>query len=164
MQRYPGASLCISSSLRYSFSGVVQRTATSIALLSVLVAGILAPSELCLLMCERLPRAETQRHCIQSSDTMSGMAHHHSAMNHPAVQSTSLVTVSPSCQLNCVTAECFNVSRGVFSQVTLVESGPLLLDTTAEFAPPDHGAAWSSDNSPPYSPFAQIASFSILRI
>lgn len=164
MRRYPGASLCISSSLRYSFRRVVQRSATSIALLSVLVAGIFAPSGLCLLMCERLPRTETQRHCIQSSETMPGMVHHHSAMNHSAVRSTSLITVSPSCQLNCVTAERLNVSRGGMSQVTLVENSPIVLDTTAEFAPPDHGAAWSSDNSPPYSPSAQTASFSILRI
>src|ERR1700732_1303945 len=86
MRRYPGASLCISSSLRYSFRGVVQRTATSIALLTVLVAGIFAPSGLCLLMCERHPRTETQRHCIQSSDTMPGIARNMSTATIPTIQ------------------------------------------------------------------------------
>ena len=162
--RCPWASLCVSSSLRYSFREVVQRTATLIALLTVLLTGIVAPSGLCVLMCERDSRTESQRHCIQSSDTMPGMAHHHSTMNHPAVQVTSLVMVSHSCQSNCVTAERLNASRRAIPQVAVVESGPFALDTAAEFATPDLVAAWSSDNSPPYSPAAYTASFSILRI
>jgi len=72
--------------------------------------------------------------------------------------------MSHSCQLNCVTAERLNASREAIPQVTVVESGPIVLDTTAEFATPDHGAAWSSDNSPPYSPSAHTASFIIRRI
>ena len=164
MRRCPCASLCISSSLRYSSREVVQRTATSIALLTVLLAGIVAPTGLCVLMCERHSRTESQRHCIQSSDTMPGMPHHHSVMNHPAVQATSLVIVSHSCQSNCVTAERLNASRRAIPQVTVVKTGPIVLDTAAEFATPDHAAAWRSDNSPPYSPSAYTASFSVLRI
>ena len=164
MRRCPCASLCISSSLRYSFREAVQRTATSIALLTVLVAGIVAPAGLCALMCERHSRAESQRHCIESSDTMPGMAHNRSAMNYPAIQAMSLAMVSHSCQSNCVTAERLNASRKVVPQVRVVESGPLVLDTTAEVAAPDPAAAWSSDNSPPYRPSAYTASFTILRI
>jgi hypothetical protein len=157
-------SLCISSNLRYSFRGVMQRTATSIALLTVLVAGIFAPSGLCLLICERHPRTETRRHCIQPSDNMPGMAHDHSAMDHPGVEAMSAVLVSHSCQTNCVTAECLNVWRKVVPQVTVVERGAVVLDAAAEFAAPDPAAAWSSDARPPYSPPPYAASFSILRI
>jgi hypothetical protein len=157
-------SLCISSSMRYSFREVEQRTATSIVLLTVLVAGSFAPTGLCVLRCERHSRTESQRHCIQSSDTMPGMAHHHSAMNHPAVQATSLVIVSHSCQSNCVTEERLNASRRAIPQVTVVESSPMVLDTSTECSTPVPAAAWSSDNSPPYSPSAHTASFSILRI
>jgi len=156
--------LRISSSLRYSFREVVQRTATSIALLMVMVAGILAPTRLCALMCERHSRAKSQPHCIQPSDTMSGIAHDHSAMNHPRIQAISPVMVSHACQSNCVTEERLNTSRKVVPQVTVAESGAVVLKTTAYFAAPDPAAAWSSDSSPPYSPSVYSASFSILRI
>ncbi len=164
MRRCTCASLCISSSLRYSFREVVQRAATSIVLLTILLAGIITPTGVCALMCERQSRAESQRHCVQSSDTMAGMVHDHSAMNHPAVQTMSLVMVSHSCLSNCVTAERLNASRKFVPQVTVVESGPVVLDTTAEFAAPDPAIAWSADNGPPASPTAHGASFSILRI
>jgi hypothetical protein len=72
--------------------------------------------------------------------------------------------VSHSCQTNCVAAERLNTSRKIVPQVTVVESGAVVLDTAADFAPPDPAAAWSSDSSPPYSPSVYSASFSILRI
>jgi len=94
---------------------------------------------------------------------MQGMAHDHSAMNHPRIQAMTPVMVSRSCQSNCVTEERLNTSRKSVPQVTVVESGAVVLDTTADFAPPDPAIAWSSD-SPPYLPSVYSASFSILRI
>src|SRR5260370_5577002 len=123
MRRCTCASLCISSSLRYSFREVVQRAATSIVLLTILLAGIITPTGVCALMCERQSRAESQRHCVQSSDTMAGMFHDHSAMNHPAVQAMSLVMVSHSCLSNCVTAERLNASRKFGTPGTIIETG-----------------------------------------
>lgn len=143
-------------------SEVARRTATSIVLLTVLLAGIVTPTGVCALMCERHSRAETQRHCSQASDTMPGMAHDHSAMNHPGVDAKSPVLVSQSCRANCVTAERLNVSRNVIPQVTAIQTGTVLLDIRAELPTPDPGSAWSSDSSPPSS--ASAASFSILRI
>jgi len=142
---------------------VLRRTATSIVLLMVLIAGIISTG-VCALLCERNARAESQGHCNQPSDTMPGMAHDHSAMNHPRVLAISPVMVSHSCQTNCVTAERLNTSRKIVPQVTVVESGAVVLDITADFAPPDTADAWSSDTSPPYSASVYSASFSILRI
>ena len=143
------------------FPNVARRTGTSLVLLTVLLAGIITPSGVCALMCERHFRAASQRHCSQPSDPMAGMAHGHSAMNHSTVGDMSLVMVSPSCQTNCVTAKGLNVSRKVVPQVTVVESGAVVLDITAEFLAPDPVAAWISDSGPPA---AYAAFFSILRI
>src|SRR5260370_22552035 len=110
MRRCTCASLCISSSLRYSFREVVQRAATSIVLLTILLAGLITPTGFCALMCERQSRAESQRHCVQSSDTMAGMVHHHSALNHPAVHTMRLALGSQSCLSNCVTADALPAS------------------------------------------------------
>jgi hypothetical protein len=145
---------------------VAHRTTTSIALLAVLVAGILTPTGMCALMCERHSRAESQRHCISSadSDTMPGMVHDHSAMNHPAVDASSLVMVSQSCQTSCVTAERLNSSRKVVPQMTEVRTAVVGVDTAADSLMPDPASAWSSDSSPPSPPPAHSASFSILRI
>ena len=148
---------------KVQFSKVPRRTATSIVLLTVLLAGI-TPSGVCALLCERNAPAESQRHYNQPSDTMPGMAHDHSAMNHPRIQAMSPVMVSHSCQSNCVTEERLNTSRKSVPQVTVVESGAVVLDTTADFAPSDPAPTWSSDSSPPYPPPAHSASFSILRI
>ena len=150
-------------SCKVQFSKVFRRTATSMVLLVVLIAGI-TPTGVCALLCERHSRAESPRHCSHPSDSMSGMAHDHSAMNHPRVQAMSPVLVSHSCQTNCVTAERLNPSRKIVPQVTVVETGAVVLDTTADFAPPDPADAWSSDTSPPYLPSVYSASFSILRI
>jgi len=146
------------------FREVAQRTATSIVLLTVLVAGIVAPTGLCALMCERHPRVASQRHCISSSDTMPGMAHSHSAMNHPAVVAMSIVMISQSCQTSCVNAERLNASREIIPQVTVVQTAAAVLDSTAEFLDTDFTAAWGLDSGPPAPLSVRAASFSILRI
>src|SRR5581483_5563196 len=106
---------------KVQFPKVARRTATSIVLLSMLVAGIFTPTAFCALMCERHTRVESPRHCVQSSDTMPGMVHDHSAMNPPAVEAMSPVIVSQSCQTDCVTAERLDASRKVVPQVTVVQ-------------------------------------------
>ena len=148
---------------RVEFSKVSRRTATSIVLLTVLLLGI-TPTGVCALMCERHARAESQRHCGQPSDSMPGMAHDHSAMNHPGVEAESAVLMSQSCQTTCVTAERLNVWRKVVPQVTVIRSGAVVLGTAAESLAPDFNAAWGLDSGPPARPPARAASFSILRI
>ena len=142
---------------------MVSRTGTSIVLLTVLLAGITLTG-VCALMCERYARTENQRHCSQPSDSMPGMAHDHSAMNHPGVEAVSVVLMSQSCQTNCNTAERVNVWRNVVPQVTVIRSGAVVMGTTAEFLAPDFSGAWGLDSGPPAPPTAHGASFSILRI
>jgi hypothetical protein len=146
------------------FPKVANRTTTSIVLLAVFVAGILTPTGMCALMCERHTQAETQRHCVSPSDAMPGMIHEHSAMNHSAVEAMSLVMVSRSCETACVTAERFNASRKVVPQVTVVQTAAVVLDRTAEFLSPGFTAAWGVDSGPPAPTRTRAASFSILRI
>jgi len=93
---------------------------------------------------------------------MPGMAHEHSAMNHPGVDAKIPVLVSQSCRANCVAAERLKVSRNVIPQVTVIQNGTVILDIEAELLTPDPGSVGSSDSSPPSS--ASAASFSILRI
>jgi len=142
---------------------VLRRTATSIVLLTVLLAGI-TPTGICALMCERHARAKSQRHCSQPSDNMSGMVHDHSAMDHPGVEAVSAVSVSQSCHTNCATTERLNVWRKVVPQVTVVRSSAVELSITTEFLPPDFTVVWGLDSGPPAPSPAQGASFSILRI
>jgi len=146
------------------FPQVARRTATSIVLLITLVAGIFTPTALCALMCERHSRVESPRHCIQSSDTMPGMVHDHSAMNPPAAEVMNLVMVSHSCQTDCVTAERLDVSRKVVPQVTVVQTISVVPDTTADSLVLDFSGAWGLNSGPPVLPDARAASFSILRI
>lgn len=115
-------------------------------------------------MCERHSRAQSQRHCSQPPDAMPGMAHDHSAMNHPGIDALSPVLMSQSCRLNCVAAQRLNPSRKVVPQVTVAQTGVVVLDTTAKFLVPDAAAAWSSDDGPPAPPTACAASSTILRI
>jgi hypothetical protein len=115
-------------------------------------------------MCERHTRAENQRHCGQLSDSMPGMAHDHSAMNHPDVEAMSAVLMSQSCQTNCVTAERLNVWRRVVPRVAEVRISAVVLGTTAKVLAPDFTAAWGLDSGPPAPPPAHAASFFILRI
>jgi len=95
---------------------------------------------------------------------MAGMAHHHSAMDHPGVEAVSAVSMSQSCQTNCVTAERSSVWRKVVPQVTEVRSRAVVLSATAEFLALDFTAAWGFDSGPPAPSPPRIASFSILRI
>ena len=132
--------------------------------MSVLMVGIITPTAVCTLMCGGHSRAESQRHCNQASDTMPGMAHDHSAMNPPSVKATSLVVLLQSCQPNCVTAERLALSRKVVPQVTVVQTGAVVLDTRVEFLPSAPAAAWSLDSGPPILPSVYAASFSVLRI
>jgi len=131
--------------------------------MAVLLAWV-SPTGVCALMCERHARVESQRHCIQSSDSMPGMAHDHSAMNHPGVAAMSAVLMSQSCQTNCVTAKRLAASRKIFPQVTVVRSGAVGVGTTTKFLALDPAAAWILDGSPPSPHPAHAASFSVLRI
>ena len=148
---------------KVQFSNVPRRTATSIVLLTVLLAGI-TPTGVCAFMCERQARAESQRHCIQPSDSMPGMAHDHSAMDHPGIEAVSTVLVSPSCQTGCATTERLSVWRKIVPQVTVVRSSAVVLSTAAEFLALDFTAAWGFDSGPPAPSPPHLASFSILRI
>jgi hypothetical protein len=154
--------LRISYSLRYSLPKVPRRTAVSIALLTVLLAGI-SPDGVCALMCEWHAQAESPRHCSQPSDSMPGMVHHHSARNHRA-EAMDGVLVSQSCHMNCVTAERLSVWRKVVPQVMVVRSAAVVLNTTAEVLALDFTAAWGLDSGPPARPPTRAASFSILRV
>jgi hypothetical protein len=148
---------------KLQFPKVTRRTATSIVLLTVLLAGV-TPTGVCALICESHARAESQRHCSQLSGGMPGMAHGHSAMNHSSVEGMSAVLASQSCQTNCVTADRLNVWRRIVPQVTVVRSSGVVLATTAKFLAPDFTGAWGLDSGPPAPPPAHAASFSILRI
>lgn len=149
---------------KVQFLKVTRITATTIALLTVLIAGTVTPTGVCALICLRHCRTESQSHCSQSSDSMPGMVHHHPTMNHPGIKSMSPVLVSQSCQPNCARAERLNVSRNVAPQVKVVQHGAVVLGTTADFLAPDPAAAWSLDSGPPFPPSGYAAPFSILRI
>jgi hypothetical protein len=157
-----GQSLAFCCREMVKFPGVARRTATSIVLLTALLAGI-TPTGLCTLLCERHSRAESQSHCSQPSGSMSGMVHDHSAMNYSRVQAMS-VLMSQSCQTNCATTERLSVWRRIVPQVTAVRSDAVVLGTTAEFLAHYFTSAWGLDSGPPTRSPARAASFSILRI
>ena len=148
---------------KVQFSKVPRRSATSMVLLTVLLAGI-TPTGVCAFMCERHARAESQRHCGQPSDSMPGMAHDHSAMDHPGVEAVSAVLVSQSCQTNCTTTERLSVWRKIVPQVMVVRNRAVVLSTTGEFLAIDFNAVWGLDSGPPAPRPVHAASFSILRI
>ena len=148
---------------KVQFSKMPRRTATSIVLVTVLLAGN-APTSVCVLMCERQAQAKAQRHCSDPPESMPGMVHDHSAMNHSGVETISAVLVSQLCETNCVTAERLNVWKEVVPQVTEVRSRAVVLSTTAEFLALDFTAAWGFDSGPPTPSPPHLASFSILRI
>jgi hypothetical protein len=145
------------------FSKMPRRTATSIVLATVLLAGN-APTSVCALMCQRQAQAKGQRHCSHPPESMPGMVHDGSAMNDPGVEAVSAVLVSQSCQTNCTTTERLSVWRKIVPQVTVVRSRAVVLSTTAEFLALDFTAAWGFDSSPPAPSPPHLASFSILRI
>jgi hypothetical protein len=146
-------------------SQVALRTPTSIFLLSVLVAGILSPSGLCALMCERRSQAEIQQHCGHPADPMSGMVHHHSTMtSHPDIDAVMPLWTTQSCSSNCDAVERLNLSRKIVGQTRVPQTRIVAPDTTANSLAFDLGAAWRSDGGPPARRIAFAATFSILRI
>jgi hypothetical protein len=156
--------VCASYAVWVRVLPVTSRTATSIILLTVLVAGMATPAGACALMCVRHHRVESQRHCGQPADAMPGMVHDPAAMSHIAVEAMSPVVMSPSCQTNCFTAEQLTVSRKTVLQVTPVYSSAVALDIIARCLTLDFAKSRHMDRTPP-DPFAiQAVSFSILRI
>jgi hypothetical protein len=147
-------------------SKVFSRTATSMVLLTALMAGIITPTGVCALVCERHSQAGTQHHCDEDSDSMPGMVHDHSAMHHAVVGNVILVVGAQSCQTDCAKAEQLNISTKVVPQVTAVETGAVVpvLDATSMFLAPQVVAAWSLDSGPPSLSSAYTASYSVLRI
>ena len=141
-----------------------SRTVASMVLLTALLAGTVSPMAVCALMCERHSRADAHHHCVQDSDPMPGMAHHHSAMHHSAVGETTLVVEAQSCQADCAVAERLNISRTVVPRVTVVQTGTIVLDAISELLTPRLESTWSLDSGPPFLPSAYTASYSILRI
>jgi hypothetical protein len=143
---------------------VFLRAATSTILLTALLAGMITPSGVCALMCERHSRAEAHQHCNQDSDSMPGMAHNHSALHDSIVGAMTLVVDGQSCKTVCATAERLNISRKAVPGVTVVQTGAVVLDATSKFLAPHLESTWSLDNGPPSLPSAYTASYSILRI
>jgi len=140
------------------------RTSTSIVLIAVLLAGTIGPVVACALMCERHSRADAHHHCGQDSDPMPGIAHDHSAMHHSAVEDMTLVMQAHSCQADCAVAERLNTSRKIVPQVTVVQTGTVVLDASPKCLDRDVESAWSLDSGPPSFPSGYSASYSILRI
>jgi hypothetical protein len=147
---------------KVQFSKVPRRTATSIVLLTLLLAGI-TPTGFCALMCERRAAAKSRHHCNGPSNTMPGMAHDRSAMDHLSVEAVSAVSLSP-CRTNCATTERVNVWRKVVPEVPVVRSSAVVLSKTIEFLAPNCIAVWGLDSGPPAPHPVRAASFSILRI
>jgi hypothetical protein len=61
-------------------------------------------------------------------------------------------------------ADRLNTSRKIVPQVTIVQTGAVVLDASPKYLDRDLEGAWSLDSGPPSFPFAPAASFSILRI
>jgi len=95
---------------------------------------------------------------------MAGMAHNHSAMDHSVVGDITLIVAAQSCQRDCAVVERLNISRKVVPEVTLVQTGAVVLDTNSKFFAPHLESAWSLDSGPPCFPSAYTSSYSILRI
>jgi hypothetical protein len=76
-----------------------------------------------------------------------------------------LVVEALSCKTGCAIAERLNISRKVVPQVTVVQTGAVVLDATSKFLVPHLEDGWSLGRDPPsLSPSAYTASYSILRI
>jgi hypothetical protein len=133
-------------------------------LLTALLAGTLNPIGLCALVCERHSRAEAHHHCSKDSDPMPGMAHNHSAMHQYVVGDMIFVVGAQSCQTDCAVVEQLNISRKVVPQVTVVQTGAVVLHATSKFFAPHLEGAWSLDSGPPPFPSADTSSYSVLRI
>jgi hypothetical protein len=140
------------------------RNATSMVLLTALLAGTVSPMAVCALMCDRHSRAEAHHHGDEDSHRMPGMAHNHSAMHHSGIGDITLMVAAQSCRTDCAVAERQNIARKVVPQVTVVQTGSVILDASPKSLDRDLETAWSLDSGPPSFPSAHAASFSILRI
>ena len=143
---------------------MLPRTATSIVLLTALMAGTISPVAACALMCQRHSRAEGHHHRGQDSDPMPGMAQNHSAMHHSSSGDITLVGGAQSCRTDCAVAERLSTSRKIVAQVTVVQTGAIVLDASPKCLDRDLESASSLDSGPPSFSSAHGASFSILRI
>ena len=95
---------------------------------------------------------------------MPGMAHNHSATHHSVVGDMTFVVEARSCQTNCAVAEQINISRKVVPQVTVVQTGAVVLNATSKLLAPHVESEWSLDSGPPSLPSVYTASYTILRI
>ena len=148
---------------------MATRKTISTILLSALVVGVLSPTGMCALMCERHSRGDARDRCGQNSNPKPGMAHKHSAMHHHALGDSALVDVTvvvgaQSCQTDCALAEWFNVSRSVVARMTILQRNTVVPVAIPEFMSPDLEVAWNLDSGPPPVPSPYTASYSILRI
>jgi hypothetical protein len=141
-----------------------MRTPISIFLSGALLVGILTPTGVCALMCQRHSRAEGQHHCVQPRGAMPGMAHNHSDMHHDVVADVTAAVEAPSCETDCAKGERLSVARTVVPAVTRIPTGVVVLDTTSKFLLSRPVAAWSLDSGPPSAFFPHTVSYGILRI
>jgi hypothetical protein len=95
---------------------------------------------------------------------MPGMADNHSAMHHSMVGDMTLVWQAQSCMTGCATAGPLNISGKVVPQVTVVQTGAVVLDANSKFLASCLESVWSLDSGPPRFPAGYAASYSILRI
>ena len=95
---------------------------------------------------------------------MPGMAHKHSAMHHSGIGDITLAAAPQSCRTDCAVAERQNIARKVVPQVTVVQTGAVILDASPKFLDRDFETAWSLDSGPPSFRSAHTASYSVLRI
>jgi hypothetical protein len=95
---------------------------------------------------------------------MPGMAHNHSAMHHSSSEDMTLVGGAQSCRTDCAAAERLNTSRKIVPQVTVVQTGAIVLDASPKCLDRDLESTGSLDSGPPSFPSAHAASFGILRI
>jgi hypothetical protein len=143
---------------------MLSRIATSIVLLTALIAGTISPVTACAIMCERHSRANAHHHCGQDSDPMPGMAHNRSAMHHSDMGDITLIVAAQSCRTDCAVAERQNIARRVVPQATVVQTGAVVMEASSKFLGPHVEGAWNLDSGPPSFSSPRTASYSILRI
>ncbi len=143
---------------------MASRIATSIVALAALLAGTISPIGACALMCERHSRAGIQHHCDKDSDSMPGIARNHSGMHHSDIGDITLVVAAQSCRTDCAVGQRLSSSRKVVPQVTVVQTGAVVLDATSKCLAPHLESEWNLDSGPPSFPSAHTATYSILRI
>jgi hypothetical protein len=95
---------------------------------------------------------------------MPGMAHNHLAMHHSGSGNMILGGGAQSCRTDCAVADRLNTSRKIVPQVTIVQTGAVVLDASPKCLDRDLENAWSLASGPPSFSSAPSASFSILSI